>query len=53
MEEADKIPSRVLKIGDLDPSEPASQVTFPPEMSVGQTITAMWGRGARRRKGVA
>ena len=54
MEEADRMPLRFLKIGDLDPtpSEPASHVMFPPEMSVGQTITARWGRGARRRKGV-
>ena len=56
MEEADRMPLRVLKIGDNEhtPSDPAaSHVTFPPEMSVGQTIAARWGRGARRRKGVA
>ena len=51
--EADRMP--VLRIGDVEhtPSDPASHVTFPPEMSVGQTITARWGHGARRRKGVA
>jgi len=51
--EADRMP--VLRIGDVEhtPSDPASHVTFPPEMSVGQTITARWGRGARRSKGVA
>ena len=55
MGEADRIPLRSLKIGDVDttPRNPASHVTFPLEMSVGQTITARWGRGARRRKGVA
>jgi hypothetical protein len=55
MEEADRMPLRVLRIGDVEhtPSDPASHVTFPPEMSVSQTIAARWGRGARRRKGVA
>jgi hypothetical protein len=53
MGEADRIPLRSLKIGDPSPSDAASLVMFPPEMSVGQTITARWGRGARRRKGVA
>jgi hypothetical protein len=55
MDEADRMPSRFLKIGDVDPtpSKPSSHVMFPPEMSVGQTITARWGRGARRRKGGA
>jgi hypothetical protein len=55
MEEADRMPLRFLKIAEFDPapSNPASHVAFPPEMSVGQAITARWGRGARRRKGVA
>jgi len=55
MEEADRMPLRFLKIAEVvtTASNPASHVMFPPEMSVGQTITARWGRGARRRKGVA
>ena len=55
MEEADRMPLRFPKIGNVDPtpSKPASHVMFPPEMSVGQTIAARWGRGARCRKGVA
>ena len=53
MDEADKIPLRLLKVSDPTPSDTALRVTFPPEMSVGQTIAARWGRGASRRKGVA
>ena len=50
MDEADRMPLRFLKVGDPTP-KPTSHVMFPPEMSVGQMITARWGRG--RRKGVA
>lgn len=35
------------------PSHAASHVMFPPEMSVGQMITARWGSGVSRRRGVA
>jgi hypothetical protein len=50
MDEADRMPLRLLKIGDVDATP---SVTFPLEMSVGQTIAAKWGIGARRRRGVA
>jgi hypothetical protein len=53
MNEADRIPLRLLKVGDPTPSDTASRVTFPPEMSVGQTIAARWGRGSSCRRGVA
>jgi hypothetical protein len=53
MEEADRMPLRLLKVGDPTKSAAAPRVTFPPEMSVGQTISARWGRGASRRKGIA
>jgi len=55
MDKSDRMPLRFLKISDVGatPTNLASHVMFPPEMSVGQTITARWGRGAHRRKGVA
>ena len=55
MNEVDRIPPHLLKVGDANPtpSDPASRVTFPQEMSTGQMIAARWGCGARRRRGVA
>src|ERR1700733_5743458 len=38
---------------EMESTPSAPDITFPQEMSTGQMITARWGRGARRRRGIA